>query len=184
MRSGFIFRHRFCAPAGTQPTAILVSLGAHETISEALRVGSIPDTGESEGRLIAIDTKPARRRQPGSSSNFACRANQLSILSSPSRKNNPLNLSGKSKVKSRHPVPREGRWPSSRTLGQVVVDAAASRASAVHRAMFVSERERARRATLLRTAKPCGPDTRCWCQVVRRRSHLNRDDQPLIRQRR
>ena len=30
----------------------------------------------------------------------------------------------------------EGRWPSSRTLGQVVVDAAASRASDVHRAVF------------------------------------------------
>jgi len=27
---------------------------------------------------------------------------------------------------SRHPVPREGRWPSSRTLGRVAVDAAAS----------------------------------------------------------
>src|SRR6476620_12619132 len=26
----------------------------------------------------------------------------------------------------------------------------------------------------LRTAKPCGPDTRCWCQVERRRSQLNR----------
>jgi hypothetical protein len=38
----------------------------------------------------------------------------------------PLNPSGKSKVKSRHPVPPEGRRPSSRTLGQVAVDAAAS----------------------------------------------------------
>jgi hypothetical protein len=28
--------------------------------------------------------------------------------------------------KSRHPVPLEGRWPSSRTLGRVAVDAAAS----------------------------------------------------------
>ena len=68
----------------------------------------------------------------------------------------------------------EGRWPSSRTLGQVVVDAAASRASDVHRAMFVSERERARRAMLLRTAKPCGPDTRCLCQVMRRRNQPDR----------
>ena len=38
----------------------------------------------------------------------------------------PLNPSGKSKVNSRHPVPPEGRRPSSRTLGQVAVDAAAS----------------------------------------------------------
>jgi hypothetical protein len=44
---------------------------------------------------------------------------------------------------SRHPVPEEGRWPSSRTLGRVAVDAAASGAKDVRRAGF---RERARRA--------------------------------------
>jgi hypothetical protein len=47
-------------------------------------------------------------------------------VSSPLVKNFPLNASGKSKVKSSHPVPPEGRRPSSRTLGQVAVDAAAS----------------------------------------------------------
>jgi hypothetical protein len=30
----------------------------------------------------------------------------------------------------------------------------------------VSEQRRARRTALMRTAKPCGPDTRCWCQAV------------------
>jgi len=29
----------------------------------------------------------------------------------------------------------------------------------------VSDQERARRTALKRTAKPCGPGTRCWCQV-------------------
>jgi hypothetical protein len=29
----------------------------------------------------------------------------------------------------------------------------------------VSDQDRARRAELKRTAKPCGPGTRCWCQV-------------------
>jgi hypothetical protein len=29
----------------------------------------------------------------------------------------------------------------------------------------VSEQRRARRTTPKRTAKPCGPGTRCWCQV-------------------
>jgi len=57
---------------------------------------------------------------------FARRANHFKILSSLFRKNIPLNPSGKSKVNSRHPVPPEGRRPSSRTLGQVAVDAAAS----------------------------------------------------------
>jgi hypothetical protein len=30
---------------------------------------------------------------------------------------------------------------------------------------LVSDRGRARRTAFERTAKPCGPDTRCWCQV-------------------
>jgi hypothetical protein len=84
------------------------------------------------------------------------------------------------------PSREEGRWPSSRTLGRVAVDAAASGAKGVRRAVF---RERARRADerrlnafaiaaagmhlagrsrwrrKLRTAKPCGPGTRGWCQA-------------------
>jgi len=38
----------------------------------------------------------------------------------------------------------------------------------------VSEQRRARWTALERTAKPCGPDTRCWCQVARRLRQLNR----------
>ena len=54
---------------------------------------------------------------------------------------------------------------SSRTLGWDAVDAAASGARSVRRAVSVSDRRRARRTALMRTAKPCGPGTRCWCQV-------------------
>jgi hypothetical protein len=50
---------------------------------------------------------------------------------------------------SRHPVPREGRWPSSRTLGRVAVDAAASGAKGVRRAV-IRERSTARRRTALK----------------------------------
>ena len=40
----------------------------------------------------------------------------------------------------------------------------------------MSGRERrARRAALLRTAKACGPGTRCWCQASRRHTQPNRD---------
>ena len=35
---------------------------------------------------------------------------------------------------------------------------------------------RARRAALRRTAKPCGPGTRCWCQALRRWKSPNRVD--------
>jgi hypothetical protein len=80
------------------------------------------------------------------------------------------------------PSREEGRWPSSRTLGRVAVDAAASGARGVRRAVI---RERASRADerrlnafamasvgrhsagwsfwrrKLRTAKPCGSGARC-----------------------
>jgi hypothetical protein len=46
-------------------------------------------------------------------------------LSSPVDKKNPLRETPKSDLKISHPVPREGRWPSSRTLGWDAVDAAA-----------------------------------------------------------
>jgi hypothetical protein len=82
--------------------------------------------------------------------------------------------------------PAQGRWPSSRTLGRDAVDAAASGAIAIAGRFSVSDHA-ARRTNgastpppklrpaargrlrdwwrLLRTAKPCGPGTRCWCQA-------------------
>ena len=48
------------------------------------------------------------------------------------------------------------------------------RVRCVRRAVFRERAQRAGRMTLLRTAKPCGPDTRCWCQVARRRSQPDR----------
>ena len=83
------------------------------------------------------------------------------------------------------PGKRGGR-ASSRTWGRDAVDAAAS-ARVCSQGEFSRERTTARRTNgakarraslgedgLLRTAKPCGSDTRCWCQVERRRSQLNR----------
>jgi hypothetical protein len=60
---------------------------------------------------------------------------------------------------SRHPVPQEGRWPSSQTLGWDAVDAAAFCARRDRRAGYPRERSTASgREMLLRTAKSCGPD--------------------------
>jgi hypothetical protein len=91
--------------------------------------------------------------------------------------------------KLRRLILHEGRWPSSRTLGWDAVDAAASGAQCAGRAgLKTCEPQAARRRTMLnppsreasadgyqarrklwrrwpRTAKPCGPGTRCWCQV-------------------
>jgi hypothetical protein len=90
------------------------------------------------------------------------------------------------KYKPRRLIPHEGRWPSSRTLGWDAVDAAASGAQAGRRAVLRERSLRAGRTMLLptssmlrractaieasdeggsRTAKPCGPGTRCWCQI-------------------
>ena len=47
-----------------------------------------------------------------------------------------------------------------------MVDAAASGAKSVRRAVIRERTRRARRTALTRTAKPCGPDTRGWCQAA------------------
>jgi hypothetical protein len=57
------------------------------------------------------------------------------------------------------PAPKEGRWPSSRTLEQDAVDAAASGTMKSQGGLCLwAILKRARRATLMRTAKSCGPD--------------------------
>jgi hypothetical protein len=47
----------------------------------------------------------------------------LICLSSPICKNISVFIEGKSPAYYRHPVPREGRWPSSLALGRGAVDA-------------------------------------------------------------
>src|SRR5205085_10730133 len=67
---------------------------------------------------------------------------------------------------SRHPVSIGGALAIVTNVGRDAVDAAAlMRASWSQGGFPVSDPERARRTALKRTAKPCGPDTRCWCQV-------------------
>ena len=90
------------------------------------------------------------------------------ILSSPISKNISLSPSGKSVLPTRPVPPRqEGRIAIVTNAGWDAVDAAASARKVI--AGRVS-RERAAGAQderrWLRTAKPCGPDTRCWCQAA------------------
>jgi hypothetical protein len=79
-----------------------------------------------------------------------------------------------SSTSSPRPFPVRGALAIVTNAGWDAVDAAASARKVI--AGRVS-RERATGAQderrWLRTAKPCGPDTRCWCQVERRRSQLN-----------
>jgi hypothetical protein len=51
---------------------------------------------------------------------------------------------------------------------------AASRARGGRRAGFRERYTARRRTALLRTGKSCGPGTRCWCQVSRRRTRPDR----------
>jgi hypothetical protein len=78
-------------------------------------------------------------------------------LSSPFCKNIPVLDLTKSLLYPRCPVPEEGRWPSSRTLGRDAVDAG----SAEDESAF------------LRTEKSCGPDASTpassWREQSRRR---------------
>jgi hypothetical protein len=79
---------------------------------------------------------------------FPSRSTQINSISPPSR-------------------PPEGRFAIVTNAGRDAVDAAALGARWDGRAgRKACERSRARRRTaLMRTAKPCGPGTRCWCQV-------------------
>jgi hypothetical protein len=67
---------------------------------------------------------------------------RVSGVSSPVRKNISLNPSGKSLLQLRPSRPKEGRWPSSRTLG----------------GMRWTRMARLTSAHTSRTAKSCGPD--------------------------
>jgi hypothetical protein len=94
--------------------------------------------------------------QPYQQKNFAFAVGQISSTSSP------------------RPFPARGALAIVTNAGWDAVDAAASAR------MVIAGRVSRERATgaqderrWLRTAKPCGPDTRCWCQVERRRSQLN-----------
>ena len=62
------------------------------------------------------------------------------------------------------------------------MDAAASAREAIAGRVFVSDRPARGRTTLQWTAKSCGPGTRCWCQVSRRRYRPSRaSDAPFNR---
>jgi len=120
--------------------------------------------------------------RPGFNAEFVARKNDrlspdgqitstLRVLSpsTPSRKNIPLRDYPKSAIQPQafHPArgayrDRHGRWGGMRwTRERCARGFFAGRA--VNR---LRERDqRAGRAMFLRTAKPCGPDTRCWCQV-------------------
>ena len=76
---------------------------------------------------------------------FSNNPNQWQIIAIPSRERG---------VGHRHERWDGLRWTRQRCARKVI----AGRLS-------VSDLRRARRATLRRTAKPCGPGTRCWCQV-------------------
>ncbi len=90
----------------------------------------------------------------------------------------PLSPSGKSALPARPVLSRqEGRIAIVTNAGGDAVDAAAS-ARVCSQGEFSRERTTARRTNgaktrraslgedgLLRTAKPCGPGARCWCQV-------------------
>ena len=79
-------------------------------------------------------------------------------LSSPQSKNISLHISVNQNYNLRHPGPHEGRFAivTKRRAGDVM-DALAS-----------GVRLSARTKTPRRTAKSCGPDTRCWCQACER----------------
>jgi len=104
------------------------------------------------------------------------------VVQSPLQKYFPRRVGQIIFMTSRHPVSIGGALAIVTNVGRDAVDAAAlMRASWSQGGFPVSDPERARRTALKRTAKPCGPDTRCWCQVGGGVSAQPGADMPLIR---
>jgi hypothetical protein len=89
-------------------------------------------------------------------------------------------------VYSRHPASRQrGASRSSRTLGGMRWTRRCRACLLGSQGEAIREwSARARRAALLRTAKACGPGTRCWCQVGEDVSAQPGADTSSIRRRR
>ncbi len=130
----------FCNNIGTLPTWRDVRLGSVVRIQADIRQRpSGPGQAQSERRISSrpfvpritianISHGPARHgefleRDQCDSTRPAQSPKLIAFPPDPNQIHN-----------SRHPVPREGRWPSSRTLGRDAVDAAASGAQADRRA--------------------------------------------------
>src|SRR5437868_9629518 len=104
-----------------------------------------------------------------------CLSPIISILAQPRRANHSYNF--------RQPASIGGALAIVTNVGRDAVDAAAlTRASRSQGGFPVSDQERARRTAPKRTAKPCGPGTRCWCQVGGDMSTQPGADMSLIRQ--
>jgi hypothetical protein len=82
--------------------------------------------------------------------------------------------------------PGKGRIAIVMNAGRNVVDATAPARKMIAGRIVrsVSGSQRARRTAKTRTAKPRGPDTRCWCQAAGGELDPTGSDQPLSRQRR
>jgi hypothetical protein len=89
------------------------------------------------------------------------------ICPSPTRKKNPLRARPKSVLERCLSRPARGAYRDRHGRGAGLRWTRKRRVrDAVRRAGFpVSDRSRARRMAHLRTAKPCGPGTRGWCQA-------------------
>jgi hypothetical protein len=86
---------------------------AFASTTPALDVVFIDANEQIRFERLQVRMRPARRANQRS----ACQAHHKKIFLFVSTPNHPYI--------SRHPVPQEGRWPSSRTLGRDAVDAAA-----------------------------------------------------------
>jgi hypothetical protein len=115
--------------------------------------------------LICSSCKHNLRRQPATNQPDG----QITKnLSSPSRKNIPLNVSGKSVLSTCLSRPgKRGVSRSSRTRDGMRWTRERRREKWLQGRVYpVSGSRRAGRTALQRTAKPFGPDTRGWCQAA------------------
>jgi len=106
-------------------------------------------------------------------------------LSSFGWKNIPLSSSGKSSLQARAILSRRGALAIVTNVGTGCGGRGSVERERNCRAGFpVSDLRMRRRTRLKRTAKPCGPGTRCWCQADGGSNSPTGRCEPLIRERR
>jgi hypothetical protein len=114
-----------------------------------------------------LRSRPNSFAPPISQARFAPDGQITQNLSSPFEKNISLPPSGKSALPARPSFPgKRGVSRSSRTRERMRWTRQRRRAQVIAGRVSRERYRRAGRTTPKRTAKPCGPGTRCWCQTA------------------
>jgi hypothetical protein len=155
------------------------------TSGRRIRCFNLSPSRSIESAPRQLRSRPSSFAPPISQARFAPDGQITQNLSSPFEKNISLPPSGKSALPARPSFPgKRGVSRSSRTRERMRWTRQRRRAQVIAGRVSRERYRRAGRTTPKRTAKPCGPGTRCWCQTAGGEIDPTGSKQPSSRQRR